>query len=411
MFKGVITAAAAALLTACGGGGSDSIQQSSATAEPVQTTEVAVRGCDEARLHDAGFVAYVTVEPECTPAQPITVGFLDDVGEVHRVGFSDMALEQDVDLPDWDRRVAVVKRGSWRQFPNEGSWTWRDGAGLLAKDGGLYLLGGWNSEIGTTSDVWFTRDVQNWTRLTAQGPWTGRHGAGWLVHDDRLYVIGGDFLSDVWSSPDGVHWTEHTEDAGFGPRYAPNAASLNGELLFYNGQSPAGVGVQDLHASSDGGATWQQAAATPYAGRALIHGAAVSRGRVYVIGGGLKGYVPTSTWSADTTAEFTDIWSSADGRAWVQESGALGFAPRTHFAVLGTERGCYVANGSITVQANQTSEVLFAEDCVHFTLLPTQPPMKGVHATSLAEFNGSIVLLGGHGSAVGSSVWQYFTDL
>lgn len=368
-----------------------------------------VRGCSDARVHDSGTVLYVTIEPGCVPRMPAAVSLSVGAG-FNAVAVDELGTEQNVRLSVGERQLALVNRGSWRSFPNTDSWDWRDGAGLLAKDGGLYLLGGWNSDVGGTSEVWFTGDLVKWTRRTAEAPWAGRHGAGWVVHNERLYVVGGDFHTDVWSSPDGASWTRHTADAGFGQRYAPNAASLGGELLLYNGQDWTPQGFTEVWASAGDGATWQRAATVPYAGRALIHGAAVFRDRVYVIGGGLKGNVPTSTWSADTVAEFSDIWSSADGRNWVQEASTLGFTPRTHFAVLGTDHGCYVANGSVTIQANLSEEVYFAEDCVRFRPLAQQPPMLGVHATSLAEFNGSIVLLGGHKVRVGTTVWQYFPD-
>ena len=94
--------------------------------------------------------------------------------------------------------------------------------------------------------------------------------------------------------------------------------------------------------------------------------------------------------------------------SWTQEASTLGFLPRTHFALLSTQGGCYVANGSITTQQNFTNEVFFAPDCVHFQPIADPSPMGVAHATSMAEFNGSIVVLGGHTYFVGTTVWQYF---
>jgi hypothetical protein len=299
-----------------------------------------------------------------------------------------------------------AKPDPWQRITTA-PWAWRDGAGLLAKDGGLYLLGGWNGDgAPTASEVWFTRDLVTW-EFKGNAPWTGRHGAGWLVHDDRLYVIGGDYLDDVWSSPDGVTWTQHAAGASFGKMYAPNAASFNGKLLVYNGMREDGTGSPDVWQSEDGGVTWSLLAAAPYAGRALIHGAAVHNGRLYVIGGGLKAGVPPNgdDWPTDTVAEFTDVWSTADGVDWRMETSDMGFPARTHFAVLGTPHGCYVANGSITKQRFTTGEVYHSPDCIRFS--PVESPMPRVHATSLVEFDGKIVILGGHGTAVGSSVWVY----
>jgi N-acetylneuraminic acid mutarotase len=290
----------------------------------------------------------------------------------------------------------VEPPSAWKKY--EGApWTWRDGAGLLAKDGGLYMLGGWGA-AGTNSEVWFTRDLSTWERL-ADAPWPARHGAAWLVHKDRLYVIGGDFNADVWSSADGVNWSQHAVDAPFGKRYAPNAVSLNGELLVFNGMLEDITGAAEVWSSTDDGATWVKAADVPYPARGLIHGTAVFRDRIYTIAGGLK--------DTDTLMETADVWSSADGRTWRKEADSAGFEARSHHAVLATAEGCYVANGSVGRQLNTVRDVFFAPDCVTFTLLSQQPDREQAHAASLVEFGGSVVLLGGHGDHVGSGVWQY----
>jgi hypothetical protein len=271
------------------------------------------------------------------------------------------------------------------------------------------LLGGWNSETSTKNDVWFTSDLFSWKRLLEQAPWPGRHGAAWLVHKDRLYVISGDYMNDSWSSPDGVNWTQHIAVAPFAPRYTPNAVSTGEHIVLFGGQAPS-IGLNDVWRSSDG-ATWEQVVPhAPFAGRGLIHGAIRFRERIYVIGGGVK-FPPPGQIPSETQLELSDIWSSADGAAWTREATSLGFAPRTHFAVLGTKNGCYVANGSIGFQANFTNEVYFAPDCVKFEPVVEPSPMGIAHATSMAEFNGSIVILGGHEYFVGTTVWQYFPDV
>ncbi|GFE82026.1 hypothetical protein GCM10011487_40260 [Steroidobacter agaridevorans] len=351
----------------------------------------------------------------------------------HQIDFAGFGDERTVSLDaESTRTISVHRANSWRGFLNEGAWRWRDGAGLLAKDGGLYLLGGWNSERDPTlnSEVWFTSDAQHWRQLTAAAPWPGRHGAGWLVHGDRLYVIAGDLFSDVWSSRDGVSWRLHTAHAPFGPRYTPNAASDGERIFVYGGQSwisdptcatgplCGAIGYNDVWLAAPGnradavGGRWTRVLPTaPWGARGLVHGAAFFKGRIYVVGGGLKAVLPTTWPLAETVAEFSDVWSSADGVNWRLEAENLGIPPRTHFALLATEHGCYLANGSVTTQPNTSSEVFFASDCVHYAEIRGGSPLPVRHASSLAYFNGSIVVLGGHGSTAGTVVWQYFPDV
>lgn len=85
------------------------------------------------------------------------------------------------------------------------------------------------------------------------------------------------------------------------------------------------------------------------------------------------------------------------------------FPGRTHFSVLHTDKGCFVSDGSVGKQDNLSNDLFFASDCVHFERLPVPPALPLRHASSLADFNGSLVLLGGpdYGTA-GTSIWQYF---
>ena len=81
--------------------------------------------------------------------------------------------------------------------------------------------------------------------------------------------------------------------------------------------------------------------------------------------------------------------------------------PRTHFSVVATPEGCFLSDGSVGTQVNLSNELFFAANCVDFAPVAVPAEMPVRHASSLAAFNGSIVILGGPGGA-GTSVWQYF---
>lgn len=383
-----------------------------------------VLGCTDVRVHDNGTVIYVTVAADCQPAAPLRLNVRgqDDVGFIERtIQVAAFDTEVALQLRTTQRRLSVHRRGTWRALSNGEAWAWRDGAGLLAKDDGLYLLGGWGGGQILRSDVWFTRDLKNWKQLTPAAPWQGRHGAGWVVHGSKLWVLGGDLLPDVWSSSDGIDWHLESSNAAFGSRYTPIAASLGGRLLLYAGMAWGPTpwcafevgcfahGFNDVWSSQDG-AQWSPLQTNAlWAGRGLIHGTQLYKGRVYIVSGGLKLAAADATL-AETSAEFHDVWSSSDGIAWRRETEDAGFTPRTHIATLGTSHGCYVAGGSITRQLQTTNEVWFAADCVQYSLVPGYQQLAVRHAASLAEFNGSLVLLGGHRDTAGTTVWQYFAD-
>ena len=316
------------------------------------------------------------------------------------------------------RRVGLYRAGQWRRIDNTDTWQHRDGPGLLLLNGELYLLGGWLWGP-TSSEVWKTRDLVHWQYL-GDAPWPARHGAGWLVHKSRLYVIGGDLHDDVWSSIDGVRWTQESTAAPFGKRYTPNVASVGGRIVVYAGQSWNNGNWCDLVNpciaeaprdvwTSEEGKHWVLASAlAAWAGRGLIHGSAVHEGEIFLVGGGLKAVPPGERYS-ETIAEFQDIWSSPNGSNWIRRADSLPFAARTHFSIVSTPRGCYVSDGSVGMQAAVSNDLFHAPDCVHFVPVLDTPPLQPRHASALAYFNGSLVILGGPPAGdAGTTVWQYF---
>jgi hypothetical protein len=423
-----MAALAAVILQACGGGGdtSSGASASAAVSTPTPTLLAVVPDCPNAAVRDSGYLIHVVMDASCaadTRARSVTLGlgvngateFANALSVTRQAGAIDTSVEQIADVGA--RQIELVQRGQWRKIPHTGAWVPRDGAGLLQMDGALYMLGGWLWGP-VTNEVWKTVDLVTWDFL-GYAPWPARHGAAWLVHDNRLWVIGGDLHDDVWSSPDGVRWTQEATAAPFGARYTPNAASLNGEIVVYAGQDwlagacteAAGCprGLRSTWKSRDG-RTWTQASAeVPWSGRALIHGSAVYEGQIWMIGGGLKAVSAGVNYS-ETAVEFTDIWSSSDGAMWQRRAATTGFSGRTHFSVLATSNGCFVSDGSVGTQSNVSNDLFHAPDCIHFAPIPVPAELPVRHASSLVEFNGSLVLLGGPPVYFGAvnEVWQYF---
>lgn len=423
---------AAAFTVACGPGGGDTVVQDTA----LETTGAVVKaatgvlaadmpGCDHVAVHVSEQVVYVVTDRACAGAGPrrvFSLGMRGGAAGNRNAVQLDMQEGEELDgitIPSLGmRRVGLYAAGQWRRIANTDSWQHRDGAGLLQLGGELYLLGGWIWGS-VTNEVWKTRDLVNWQYL-GDAPWPARHGAAWLVHDRRLWVIGGDLYDDVWSSPDGVRWTQEASAAPFGKRYTPNAASIDGRIVVYAGQSwnngtwcdfvtpCTAEAPRDVWKSVDG-RTWQLATRqAPWEGRGLIHGSAVHHGEIFLIGGGIKAVLPGETHS-ETIAEFSDIWSSRDGSNWTRRSEAYSFIPRTHFSVVSTPLGCYVSDGSVGSQAAVTNGLFFAADCVNYAPVPESPPLEPRHASSLIYFNGSLVILGGPPAGdAGTAVWQYF---
>ncbi len=134
----------------------------------------------------------------------------------------------------------------------------------------MWVIGGGRMDGLDTNDIWRSTDGLTWSRVTPVGPiFDPLDSHRVLVFNNRMWVIGGwdfftneggtqTFSNEVWSTADGVHWTQHTPS---GAIFSPRAG----------------------------------------------HDAVVFNGRMWVIGG------------SDNTTRYNDVWSSADGVTWVLE--------------------------------------------------------------------------------------------
>lgn len=378
--------------------------------------KISIAGCDNYKSNISGQVIYVVVGEMCNfrEAEVVFSNKKDEISARLLI-----LKEKTIKISNQSFRVTLVKENSWRSIANQDSWSPRDGAGAVVLDGKVYLLGGWNHKT-VVNEVWATDDLKTWNRLP-DAPWQPRHGAGWVVHKNKMYVVGGDLIDDVWTSTDGVDWILLASQAPFGERYTPIVHSNGEHIYLYGGQYWTTVwwcsnrpdclpaAPKDVWRSKDG-AIWEKVIAdAPWTGRALIHGSLFFDEEIFLVGGGLKN---ATGRLSETYAEFTDIWSSRDGVTWQKKTDNMGFLGRTHFSVLSTSHGCYVSDGSVGLQSNVSNDFFYAQDCLHFEQMEVPVDLPARHASSLFEFNGSIVVLGGPiAGGSGTAIWQYFPKL
>jgi N-acetylneuraminic acid mutarotase len=302
----------------------------------------------------------------------------------------------------------------------------RDGAGLLAFNSRLWLLGGWRwpsnglpadwNGYETTSEVWSSANGDTWT-LETVAPWEGRHMSGWAVLNGSLYVVGGDvnhghYQPNVWSSSDGKNWTEVANDVPWGERGLHYTVSFNGALYVIGGQqlpaflnpppSPyptAPVYYDDVWRSTDG-AHWSQVGTIPHA-LGMICGSAVFNGELWVIGGG--------TYGDDTLGvageAYSEVWSSADGVHWTQHANAPWPMRRYHNLTV-FDGELFVMAGIGNDGSGDKADVWYSADGDTWKELPSTPWVAR-HAASATVLNGVLYLTGGtdDGQLQHNDVW------
>jgi hypothetical protein len=208
----------------------------------------------------------------------------------------------------------------------------RDGHGVVVFKDKLWVIGGWNNSTGAggteefLADVWSSSDGVAWTRVTASTGFEPRVAHDVVVFQDKLWVTGGRLSiggdgNDVWSSPDGVTWAGvGNPGTTFTARRSHRVVAFNGELWLTGGGNT--LGTSEVWRSADGGSWTQLNVTTPFPAR-MEHAMEVFNNRMYVMGG-------FSNENYNTGTRYQDVWSSADGITWTQETAAAGFGPRWH---------------------------------------------------------------------------------
>ena len=253
----------------------------------------------------------------------------------------------------------------WTELNGNAPWAARAGLHTVELDGRFYLMGGRTPVDPATlpfpipgasdfwADVWMSDDEGvNWEQiLSNDGPvdgpvhWAPRAYFQAVVKGNAMYVLGGqdfgimsNFFNDVWSSTDGVSWTELTSDAGWEGRAGLRAVTFKDEIYIFGGsqfddaaivpgEAPPRIYYNDVWKSADG-MTWQEMTdAAPWAPRAGT--VVIVKDDYMFLLGGEAGFVCET--EADPDCEppyFNDVWRSQDGANWELVTESAGWSPR-----------------------------------------------------------------------------------
>jgi hypothetical protein len=302
---------------------------------------------------------------------------------------------------------------AWRQVTAGAPFAPRDGAGALVHEDRMWLLGGWNPRDNIhfpaicNSEVWASADGRDWRLVNPQAPWEGRHTVGYVVHRGRMWVLGGDaqhghYQNDVWSSADGVRWDLVCPEVPWKDRVLHHTLVHDGKIWVMGGQTMgkyiAGPDAfyNDVWCSVDG-ASWRCVTpAAPWARRGMIGGAAVHRGRMWLLGGG------TYDTPATPTRMFSnDVWSSADGLDWTRHLEHAPWAPRQYHDVAVYDGRLWVMEG--WDGSSNRNDVHHSPDGEMWTELPATP-WAPRHAASVFVHRDCLWIVAGNNMT--PDVWQ-----
>lgn len=300
---------------------------------------------------------------------------------------------------------------NWTLVTKEAGWQPRDSQGEVVHDGQLWIFGGWfSSYAAPPRDVWSSADGRSWTQVTKEAPWLHSDLSMSLTFKDRMWFMGGWYNgrlpghsagNAVWSSSDGRQWKQDTKSAEWSPRLAAAVVKFKDRMWMIGGTENYYFGDEkslknDVWSSKDG-RTWELATGNaPWSPRAY-HQAAVLNDRIYVFGGG--NYVPEYK-------DFNDVWSSADGATWQQETDAAPWHGRLWFSSVVYRDHMWVTGGWSNNPSVNHGDVWFSKNGRDWKELRSDVIWKARHEHSAFVFQDRIWIAGGHARPLSSEVWS-----
>ncbi|MBI5092774.1 MAG: hypothetical protein HZB26_10075, partial [Candidatus Hydrogenedentes bacterium] len=249
------------------------------------------------------------------------------------------------------------------------------------------------------NDVWSSGNGIDWTQTLPAPPWAARVYHQALVFNGEMWVIGGwDGVAyvprnaDVWHSPDGINWTQSVATAPWPGRNFFGAVVHSGRMWIMGGFD-GNVGMNDVWSSSDGVSWTRATAGASWKKRTAISVLDYS-GRMWLLGG----FDPTNSGT------FADVWSSTDGATWLQETANAWPTRNAHSAAV-YQGAMWIMGGATT--ALDYADVWTSTNGVSWTRATDSAWPKRWGQTSVV-FDNKLWILGGVDPAISAiyhDVW------
>lgn len=191
----------------------------------------------------------------------------------------------------------------------------------LVYNNAMWVIGGYQS--GYLNDVWTSTSGTSWTEATASASFPAREYHTSLVFNNTMWVIGGyngAYYNDVWASTNGVNWytalanTASPGSSQFSQRYGQTSLVYNGAMWVIGGTTNGTSGLNDVWTSTNGVSWTEITASAAFSGR-WGHTSFVYNNAMWVVGG-------TTATGANT---LNDVWYSTNGSTWTEATASETF--------------------------------------------------------------------------------------
>lgn len=203
----------------------------------------------------------------------------------------------------------------WTSLQQANPFTPRSNHLTLVYDNKVWIICG--EGVLTKSDIFYSSDLKNWYQavtMTALGYRTGHSGCVFNPGSgEKMYVTGGfkdgNLVADVFSSADGINWTELTSSASFGSRYGHRVCVFDNKIWLTGGIDNYGGNCKNDVWYSINGIDWINVTSNAAFSPRYYHAMFEANGKLWIIGGADSGNIPIE-----------DCWYSEDGLNWIKTS-------------------------------------------------------------------------------------------
>lgn len=334
-----------------------------------------------------------------------------------------------LDLPDY--QMVAHARALWvmthhNTKPDADSPTWKSGGLWSSRNGEIWndvsehlpelvgkaILGSFGESLVLfdTSSVWTSPDGLTWTNTSPNAPWGPRNGFSITVHDGALFLLGGrlnaqgddgirGMCTDVWKSTDAVRWECVANKLPLLFRISPTLASYGGKLWLTGGMAGTAT-LSDTWVSEDG-RNWNcESLAAPWNPRYEMK-AVTFKGALWLFGGRNESGLVNDA-----------LWSTHNGRLWQEPTPRMPWGARTRTTIVHFKDSWWMLGGvsahnflDKTLQREDIWRTKDWRNWEHAGALPTE--IKGKQCQILAGQDALwIVTLTNQDGSIAQEVWH-----
>ena len=229
---------------------------------------------------------------------------------------------------------------SWTRATENGGFRPRRNHQVVEHRGALWLIGGETGMTEYANDVWTSKDGVYWTQVDVKEPFPALVNHQVTVFKGQMWIVGGYGAGAtghaVWSSKDGKVWIEQIHEAAFPDRDGHQLVNFKNKMWIIGGRQQGAARLADVWSSPDG-VNWTQVADLSGSGfePRMLHEAAVFAGRMWVSGG-----------YADTLGAANDVWYTKDGAEWTRATESADFVGRIGHQMINFKGKLWILGGT-----------------------------------------------------------------